>query len=200
MIAYIKGTVEHIFETSIVIDNNGMGYEIFIMPHIINKLPKDVIKIFIYTHAKEDGDTLYGFLLLEELKTFNMLISVSGVGPKAGLSILSTMNTAQIITSILSDDVESFSKAQGIGKKTAQRIILDLKDKVKNHEYILNNEVNVEQKSSIVASEKQEAMEALITLGYNKNESVKVVLEVYTEEMTTEQIIKAALRKIANKQ
>jgi holliday junction DNA helicase RuvA len=201
LIAYIKGKIEHILETYIILENNNIGYQIFLCSKTISKIKiNDELKIFTYTHSKEDGNTLYGFLTIDEINMFNILISVSGVGPKVGVGILSTMTTDEVAVAIVTNDYTALSKAPGIGKKTSQRIVLELKDKVENID--TNSKVNDSKKSASSytnSNEKKDATEALISLGYSKNETLKAVMEVSLENMKAEEIIKLALKKLSRK-
>jgi Holliday junction DNA helicase RuvA len=130
MVAFIKGKIEELGEDYIIIDNNGMGYYISMPFPEIEKLKhnKDYVKIYTYQHIREDNISLFGFLDKEKLDTFKMLINVSGVGPKAAISIISAIEPSSIALAIITDDEKTLCSAQGVGKKLAQRIILELKD------------------------------------------------------------------------
>ena len=191
MISYIKGEIEYIAENYIIVDNNSIGYHMLVSPLTISKLQLgQSLKIFTYMSVREDSMTLFGFLSQEELNIFNLLISVSGIGPKGALMFLNTMLPSQITLAIISDDATTLSKVQGIGKKTAQKIILELKDKLMFYDVVTSESVS----ASVSNVERHDAIEAMISLGYKKNEATKAVLQVVTEGMTTEQILKAALR------
>lgn len=193
---YIKGTVEFIFEGTIILENNGIGHEMFIKTNEVSNLLGEEVKLFTYVHKKDDGDVIYGFLTIDELRMFNMLLKVSGVGPKASFSILSSISAGNLLTAVLADDVNTISKAPGIGKKTAQRIVLELRDKFNAKEMQESILINRKDNLQLDSGEKTEAIEGLVALGYTQNESRKVVLDVYIENMTTEEIIKCALKRL----
>jgi len=202
VIAYIKGTVEQLSGQSVILDNQGIGYIINASPATLSRLPKkgEPAQLYTYMQMKDDGISLFGFLTPEELHIYNLLISVSGVGPKVGMSILAALTPTQIVTAIANGDSVVFSKAPGVGKKTAQRITLELQDKIKTKDTSSFNtsDSGVTATMAVVAtSEKQDAIDALLALGYSRNESLRVVLEIAVEGMSVEQIIKSALKKLA---
>lgn len=196
LIAFIKGSVEKLSQSSIILENNDIGYLINVSTTTLSNISlSQKIKVHTYQVVKEDEISLYGFLTFEELNMFTKLISVSGIGPKAALAILSLLSPNEIIIAIASEDVQTLSKAQGIGKKTASRLILELKDKIDNVFVVQkDNQSKVVQGSSA----KQDAIEALTALGYSRSESVKIVMEVTVGDMTVEQILKQSLKKLAN--
>jgi Holliday junction DNA helicase RuvA len=196
LIAYVKGTLEEISDNAVIIDCHGLGYQVFVSPATIAKLPSRgaELKLFTYMQVKEDSQSLHGFLSQEEVRMFILLISVSGIGPKVAASMLANMNPSQIMMAIVADDAVALSKAPGVGKKTAQRITLELRDKIKKEHSWENTEADYS--SFTAAGEKQDAMDALTALGYGRSEGMKAVMEVAREDMTTEQIIKSALRKL----
>lgn len=199
MISYIKGTIEHISENFIVIDNQNMGYKIFVSPMTLSKLTlHEVMKIYTHMNVREDAIELFGFVSKEELEMFSLLITVSSIGPKVALAILNTMPPEKIMLSIVTDDILTLSKAQGVGKKTAQRIVLDLKDKIKTKDAV-GGEVISSGTSETAAGVKEDAAEALVALGYSRGEAVRGVLEVYEEGHTVEQLIKLALKKVGGR-
>ncbi|NLX64546.1 MAG: Holliday junction branch migration protein RuvA [Clostridiaceae bacterium] len=196
MFAYIKGTLARITADSVIVDVNGVGYKIFTAGSalaVCNEIGSE-IRLHTCFYVREDTHALYGFLNEDELKMFEQLITVTGVGPKAALSLISNIPPSKFGLAVLTDDVESFTKAPGIGKKTAQRIILELKDKLKK----LNDQfgdIKTETSGLTSSSNKlQEAVSALIMLGYSSQEANAAVLTVYDEEKTIEQIIKDALK------
>ena len=138
MISYIKGTLERRGENDIIVEAGGIGYRIFVSPATLAKLPQtgEAVQIFTYFSVKEDGMSLYGFAAREEQEMFEKLLLVNGVGPKGALGFLSVLNPSEIVMAILSDDVKTLSKAPGVGRKTAQRVILDLKDKFKTEDAV----------------------------------------------------------------
>ncbi len=199
MISFIKGIVEIIGDDFVIIDNGGIGYKVKISVNTLSKLPKTSEEVKIYTHmqVREDDISLYGFMSMEEISMFNLLTSVSGIGAKGALGILSILSPTDIMLSIIAEDVTSICKAPGVGKKIASRLILELKDKIKSksdtYESLKLDEVT---KGNKVSTDKQDAIDALIALGYDKSEAFKVVLEVALEEMKVEEIIKASLKKL----
>ena len=199
MIFFIKGVLEHVLEQSVVIDVSGVGYQVLVSAKTVAQLPGMGEKVKLYTHmqAKEDGTTLYGFMHMDELDMFNRLISVSGVGPKAAQGLLSVLQPSDMMLAIMTDDSATLSKAPGVGKKTAQRIVLELKDKVKADGVVVAA-LDSQQSMTHASSQKQDAIDALTALGYSRSEAVKGVLEVALDGMTAEQIIKQTLRKLSS--
>jgi len=197
MIAFLKGTVAQVLNGSVIVDNNGLGWQVFMSGSALGRLPSvgETVTLYTYLQVKEDGVSLFGFLDTGEKQLFEMLISVTGVGPKAALSILSVLSPSQLIIAILSDDAPSLCKAPGVGKKTAQRISLELRDKIKSQE--TENHISPQQSLSPNQEQRQDAIDALITLGYARTEAVKAVMESAMTDMKTEQIIRLALRKLA---
>ncbi len=196
MISYIKGTLAHRGESFIILENGGMGYQIFVSAGFLSRTPevgKD-IKIFTYMSVKEDGISLFGFSSKEEQEMFLKLLTVGGVGPKGALGFLSQLTPQEIVMAILSADAKTLSKAPGVGKKTAQRVILELKDKCTTEDAIAIPMEMVDGDS--VGGAKFEAIEAMTALGYSRSEAAKAVGLVAAEGMTTEDILKAALKKM----
>ena len=192
MIAYIKGTVDHISDQTVVLENQGIGYIISAAPATLGRLPRnEEVQIHTYMQVKEDGMSLFGFLNQEELQLFRLLISISGIGPKVGMAILGIMSPSQIMVAIVNQDAVAFSKVPGVGKKTAQRITLELQDKIKTTTQDGNDGA-----VTLASSEKQDAIEALLSLGYGRSESMKAVLAVATEDMAADQIIRLALKNL----
>ncbi|MFI3175792.1 MAG: Holliday junction branch migration protein RuvA [Bacillota bacterium] len=196
MISYLNGTIAYQDqdEGSIILDVGGIGYEVFCSPRTLSALPQtgEQAKIFTYMSVKDDGISLFGFLARDDRKMFLKLLSVSGVGPKGALAILSAFSPQEIAIAVLSNDVTTISKAKGVGKKTAQRIILELKDKCSTDD-ALQEGVAVEFMGS-ATEPKIEAMEALIALGYSPSEASKAVKVVDPEGLSTEEILKLALQ------
>ena len=196
MIAYIKGTVEQLNDQSVVLDNQGIGYIINASSATLSRLPRkgEVAQLYTYFQVKEDDMSLFGFLSQEEIRLFRLLISISGIGPKVATAILAAMSPVQIMTAVVSQDSVAFSKVSGVGKKTAQRITLELQDKIKTQDWGSDQEnINMQ---TVASSEKQDAIDALLALGYGRSESMRAVLAVATEDMATEQIIRLALKKL----
>jgi len=198
--AYIKGMLDYKGTDSIVVEANGVGYRIYTPFSTLEKIGqvRETVKVFTHLHVREDAMTIYGFLTQEELEMFELLISVSGVGPKAALSLISTVSPSRFGLAVITGDANTIVKAQGIGKKIAQRIILELKDKIKKEQ--LESFDSDTDTSSIPAegdSARSEAVSALMVLGYNHAEARKAVSSVYSEEMDVELIIKKALQVIS---
>lgn len=193
MISYIKGIIEEVEEDKVIIDNNGMGYGIF-MPQSSLELigPGEELKIYTYLNVKEDAMQLYGFLSKEELNLFKKLIGVSGVGPKGGLSIITACPGDSLQMAIISGDAKAISKAQGIGAKTAQRIIIELKDKIDLEEVISTNSGEAVADTGV----KSDAIEALIALGYSRTSAFNAVNKVDKVTDDVEELLKLALKNI----
>lgn len=191
MIAFIKGTIEEVSADSIIIDCNGVGYRVFMPSSQIEKI-KDMhgkIKVHTYYYVREDQASLYGFMDKEGLNMFNMLIGVSGVGPKAALSILSAVPPQSLILSIITGDEKSLCKAQGVGKKMSQRIILELRDKLKDY----NMASLPESEKAYSQDEDAEALGALLSLGYTKQEAV-CALNKIDRSLAIEEKVKQSLK------
>ena len=197
MIYFLKGAVTQVLDGSVIVDNNGIGWQVIMSGSALSRLPGvgETVTLYTYLQLKEDGVSLFGFIDLQEKQLFELLISVTGVGPKAALSILSVLQPTQLIIAILSDDSASLCKAPGVGKKTAQRISLELRDKIKSKE--TENAVSSQQSLSPNQEQRQDAIDALIALGYNRADSIRAVMETALADMKTEQIIRLALRKLA---
>lgn len=200
MISYIKGTLERRAESYIIIETGGIGYRVFVSPATLARLPRtgEAVKVYTYFSVKEDGMSLYGFAGIEEQEMFQRLLTVSGVGPKGALGFLSMLKPSEIIMAILSDDVKTLSKAPGVGRKTAQRVILELKDKCRTEEAIAigGEELQGMTEAAVDGDAKFEAIDAMTALGYSRSEAAKAVNAVAAEGMSTEDILKAALKKM----
>ena len=200
MIAFVKGEIAAIYEDSVVIDTGNIGYEVKISVGTANLLPGigQEIRLYIYTHVREDLFQLYGFLTRDDMDIFKQLISVSGIGPKGGLAVLSIMSADDLRFAIMSADAKAIAKAPGIGARTAERIILDLKGKVTLDDTMIGKETHAYGNigsASLESSAKNEAIEALVALGYGATEAMKAVKKVEASEDTdTESILNAALK------
>lgn len=196
MISYIKGTLMHRGESYIILETGGIGYQIFVSAGFLSKMPEagKEMKIFTYMSVKEDGISLFGFSSKEEQEMFLKLLTVGGVGPKGALGFLSQLTPQEIVMAILSADAKTLSKAPGVGKKTAQRVILELKDKCSTEDALAISMEMVD--GGAVGGAKFEAIEAMTALGYSRSEAAKAVGMVAAEGMTTEDILKAALKKM----
>ena len=197
MYAYIKGKVVTKTNTYIIIENNGIGYKIFMSQKARDKINEEEIKIHTYYYVREDNISLYGFLSNDELRMFELLLSVSGIGAKSAITMLSEISTSDFAMAVITNDTSKLIKIPGIGAKSAARIILELKDKLKNEDAIVkeNNEI----KAKIVDEEiVSEAVEALQILGYSKKEIDKVLEKLNIEGLSTEEIIKVALKQLGS--
>ncbi len=197
MFAYLKGTVEEIKEDNLVIDVHDVGYNIKISSGTAQLLPPvgEEIKIYTYTLVREDMFCLYGFLTRDDLDIFKKLITVSGIGPKGGLSILSVMDSDSLRYAIVAGDAKAISKAPGIGARSAERIILELKDKIELPE--LGESADSAEVGGALNSMKQEAAEALASLGYSASDALRAINRVHDmDKMDTEGLLKAALKNI----
>ncbi len=203
MYAYIKGELAEKNIDHIVVEAGGIGYLIYVPAQSIDYLPDegDQIKVYTYLYIREDAMVLYGFLTKDDLEIFKMLITVSGIGPKGGLGILSTLSADDLRFAILSGDSKTISKAPGIGAKTAQRVIIDLKDKMSLEEAFekkLENNADGVQKT-LNSSTKNDAVLALSALGYSSAESLKAVSKVdITDDMDVEDVLKLALKNMSS--
>ena len=179
MIAFIKGTVDSLSEGKMILESHGIGYELNIPASMFDAGVREGEELKIYTHmsVREDGISLFGFLSREDLEIYRMLIGVSGIGPKAALAVLSTLTADNLRFAVLSEDVQAIAKTPGIGKKTAQKLILELKDKFDLQDAF------------------QDAVQALTALGYSGTEALQAVKKVeITEGMDSEAVLKAALK------
>lgn len=201
MYAYIKGELAEINTDHIVVEAGGIGYQVFISLQTFDYLPSvgEDLKIYTYLYLREDAMILYGFLTKDDLELFKLLISVSGIGPKGGLAILSTLKADDLRFAILSGDAKAISKAPGVGGKTAQRVILELKDKLSLEDAFEAKTEHVQKNAAAAGgSVKNDAVMALTALGYSSTESLKAVSAVeITEDMDVEEVLKAALKHLS---
>lgn len=194
MFSYIKGTLEIKTLNYIVIDVNGVGFKIFMSESAIQRLDEigKNIKIFTHMQVKEDDISLYGFITNEELRMFELLISVSGVGAKSAINMLSSITPSKFALAVISNDVKTLTKIPGIGPKSAQRIILELKDKLKTEDSITKDDIEI--KNSIIEDNKlEEAIQALKVLGYTRQEIENVIHKIDITNLVVEDIIRKAL-------
>lgn len=199
MIAKLNGIIDTLSDNQVIIDVNGVGYGVFASQKTISALTVgNHATLFIETIVREDSITLYGFLTHTERETFNLLTTVQGIGPKAGLSILSTLTPTQISTAILSGDTNSFASANGIGKKTAERIITELKDKITKVN--INSELSQITKTIKSTSVAEDAVSALSNLGFTRSQSFETVMKIVNqnENIGIDDLIKLALKEINN--
>jgi len=197
MYAYIKGTLEEKTKDSIVIDVGGIGYKIFVSDQTMSKLEElgSNVKVYTHYHVREDNISLYGFLSNEELKMFELLLQVSGVGAKTAIVALSNITPSQFAIAVISNDIKTLTKIPGIGTKSAQRIVLELQDKLNTQDAISKDEIDAEPIINTEAAE--EAVQALQILGYNKGEINKLFDKINIKGLSTEEIIKEALKYLA---
>lgn len=210
MLAYIKGTLEMKMTGYIVIDVGGLGYKVFMSEAGIEKVGNigESVKVHTYYKVREDDISIYGFNTLEELKMFELLIGVSGVGAKTALTMLAVCTPSEFALAVISEDVKALTGIPGIGAKSAQRIILELKDKITKEQQIqsINEKVNSQSKTEEKEDKLQvaiennakvaEAMAALQVLGYNKKEIEKVFTKLDKKELSTEELIKKGLNSL----
>ena len=205
MIAYVNGIVEDISEDNVVIDVGGIGYNIRISADTASKLPGigEKAKLYTYLSVREDAQWLYGFLSRSALDLFKKCITVNGIGPKGALAILSVMDVDSLRYAIMTGDAKAISKAPGIGAKTAERLILDLKDKIQIDDALISREIANTAAGAgggnplADTPQNKEAVEALMALGYGQTESVKAVnSSPDIEEMDSGAILKAALKRM----
>lgn len=201
MIAYVKGTVENISEDNAVVEVGGIGYNIKISADTAARLPGigESVKLYTYTSVREDAIQLFGFLARNDLEIFKKCITVSGIGPKGALAILSVLDADSLRFAIMSGDVKAITKAPGIGARTAERLILELKDKIKIDDTLIDREIAATQAAGAGADtpQKREAIEALVSLGYGQAEAAKAVNAIDgIETMDSGAVLKAALKKM----
>ena len=198
MYVYIKGELKFIYDDYIVIDNNGIGYKIFTSNNTILDLTiGQVYTIFTEYIVKEDYIALFGFKTLEELNMFKLLISVNGIGPKVSCGILSSMSVDGLKITILNEDVAMLSTSKGVGKKTAQKIILELKDKIPlDKDSFVRSDFNIDIKKSDDNNKKSIILDALVNLGFMKNDIEKFLSTIDIEKMEIEDIIKLSMKKL----
>ena len=192
MIGYVKGILEEADDQCIIVDNHGIGYRIFVPGSFFSgAIPiGQEVKIYTYLNVKEDAMQLYGFATRDDLRVFKLLLGVNGIGPKAGLGILSALSADDLRFAVLADDAAAIAKAPGIGKKTAQKLILELKDKLANQSAAGIPETEGD-------NQLQEAVQALVALGYPNTDALRAVKKVEgAETMDVETLLKAALKKM----
>ena len=201
MYAYIKGEIIDISEDNLVLECNNIGYNIRIPLSVTQRLPGigATVKIYTYTSVREDAFNLFGFLSKDDLEIYKKLIAVNGIGPKGALSILSAMSADDLRFAILSGDAAAIAKAQGIGKKSAERIILELRDKVQfTVSAAADLEVLTSSDTTAETNAKNEAIEALTSLGYSPSDALRAVRQIeLTEDMDAGTILKQALKLIS---
>ena len=199
LISFLKGTVDNITESTVELDVNGTGFEIQISPATAERLEAvgDQVTVYTYTYIREDQLALYGFSSRDELALFKKLITVSGIGPKAGLSLLSVMNADDLRFAIVAGDVKSISRAPGVGKRTAERLVLELRDKLDSivlPASELSGTEAIGAKGEGLSSDAADAVDALTALGYSRVDAMKAVKRAAeTGAAGTEELLKKAL-------
>ena len=201
MIAYLKGTLAETGEDCLIIEVNGIGYQVKVPGRVLKAVHGmgSTVKLHTYTYVREDTLALYGFLSRDDLSMFQLLLGVSGVGPKGALGILSLFSAGELRVAILSQDAKAIAKAPGIGAKTAQRMLIDLKGKVSLEDAfgIVQEEVASAKAGDSYSQARNDVIEALTALGYSSSESLKAVSAVtITEDMDSEVVLKEALKKM----
>lgn len=200
MISYIKGKLTEILDDIIVVENQGIGYEIHVPLSLLDELPKlgEEVKIFTYFLVREDAMSLYGFFHRQDLSMFQKLLGVTGIGPKGALAMLSALRPDALRVAIFTGDAKALSKAPGVGMKTAQRVILELKDRIDPDEVLTatsNETDSVRVDVSDMFSAAREAADALVALGYGAADASRAVKQVeVSSDMTSEDILKKSLR------
>ncbi len=197
MYAYIKGTVTARLADGLIIENQGIGYKIQAAPELMPRFPSRGEEVLIHTwlYVREDQLGLFGFMSAEELSMFELLLTVSGIGPKVAGSIVGTFTPGQLAMAILAGDSKSLTQVRGIGKKSAERLILELKDKLKNTE-LPEQFGQAAPALATDAGSQAEAVSALLVLGYTSTEAARAVAAVDTADKGTEEIIRLALRQL----
>lgn len=198
MISYIRGNLAAMERDKVIVDVHGVGYGVFMPERSMGLLPQmgSEVKLHTYLNVREDAMQLFGFLTRDDLAIFKLLIGVSGIGPKGGLGILSQLSADDLRFAVLAGDVKAISATPGIGKKTAEKLIIELKDKLDLDE-MLHPSGQVETAGSAdtaVNSVQSEAVQALVALGYGSTESLKAVKKVNLENTTVEEVLKEALK------
>ncbi len=199
MIGFVKGRIDEISEENVVVDIGGIGCNVKISSETAAQLSgvNEEVKLYTYTCVREDLFQLYGFLTRGELEIFKKLITVNGIGPKGGLAILSVMSVDNLRFAIIAGDAAAIAKAPGIGKKTAERVILDLKDKVSIEDTFVSKEMMQLTEKTVDKQAKNEAVEALTALGYSASDALRAVNMVsFEEDMSVETILKLALKNM----
>lgn len=206
MFAFIEGLLDYVDEDSCVIDAGGFGISVFISARTAMMLPNigEHVKLYTYTAVREDAISLYGFQTRDDLNLYKRLITVNGVGPKVGLALLSALDADSIKVAIISEDSKKLASAPGVGPKTAQRIVLELKDKIKMSDEAMisgvlhSNDIDVASANDKSATaEMKDAISALVALGYGQTDSRKAVLSIDgVENMDSSEILSAALKKL----
>lgn len=198
MISYIKGELADVFDGGIVVEANGIGYGIFISGRVANLLPPmgSEVKIHTYLNVREDAMQLFGFLTRDDLEIFRLLIGVNGIGPKGALGILSALSADELRFAVIAGDVKAITKAPGIGKKTAERLLIELKDKLSAEEFLERSVSGGGEWTENETDVQKEAVQALVALGYSSTESMQAVKKTGLQNASVEEILKQVLKKM----
>ena len=200
MIGFVNGAIEEMYEDRVLIDCGFMGYNIFVCGNVLESCSiGQEIKLYTYLNVREDAMNLFGFLSKDELKVFKLLITVNGIGPKGALAILTIMSPNDLRYAIMTEDSKLISKAPGVGAKTAQKVILELKDKLDMDAVvnIIDDDIFKRNNDNVHNEIIEEAVEALVSLGYTQKEITKIIKSCdITECKTTEDVIKLVLKNI----
>ena len=199
MLAYIKGSLEMKFDNYVVIDVGGLGYRVFMSEKALEEIGNigDVVKVHTYYRVREDDISIYGFLSNEELKMFELLLSVSGIGAKSAITMLSNITPSNFALAVITNDTSKLVKIPGIGAKSAARIILELKDKIKTIQAKAQQTTPKIQEAIVDDNKLQEAISALQVLGYNRKEIEKVFEKMNTQDLSLEDMIRKGLSILA---
>ena len=199
MFAYLKGILEVKTKGYIVIDVGGVGYKVFMSETAVEQLGEigESVKVYTYLRVREDDMSLYGYNTNEELRMFELLLSVSGIGAKSAITILSNITPSSFALAVIADDVNKIKSLPGIGAKSAQRIILELKDKINAENKDGKSPVSMVSKIKEDKEKVEEAISALQVLGYSKKEIEKALANIQMQELTVEEIIKMGLKNLS---
>ncbi len=200
MISYVKGIINYVDAESVILDHDGIGYLIKVPTSVTTRLGiGEMVTLHTYMYVREDAISLYGFMSREELLTFQILLGVNGIGPKAALAVLSTMSVEELYYAVFSEDAKSIAKTPGIGPKGAKKMIIELKDKLKlenldSVQAVTESNVEISPSNS---SEVQDTIDALVALGYSSSESYRAVHSVSGfDELSSDLLLKAALKHL----
>lgn len=200
MISYLRGTVAAFEEDKVIVDVGGVGYGVYMSGQAMGKLPAvgREVKLHTYLNVKEDAMQLYGFLTRDDLSVFKLVIGVNGIGPKGGLGVLSALSPDDLRFAVLANDVKAICAAPGIGKKTAEKLILELRDKLKFEDALEHIASEVTVGMEVNGQIQSEAVQALVALGYGSTEALKAVRKVEADEtMEVEDVLKLALKHMS---
>ena len=199
MISFVKGRLVETGTDHIVVENQGIGYLIFVPASVLDQMPASgsEVKIYTYLYVREDALCLYGFLTRDDLHVFKLLITVNGIGPKGALGILSTISPDNLRFAVLAGDTKTISKAPGIGSKTAQKLIIELKDKIHLEDSLEEAAAAPVDLEDGASESKNEALLAMVALGYSQTQALQALSRCQiTPQMTSDAILKAALKQV----